>query len=274
MFRNEKNFLDELQKNKTLYNIFIYIGTYSTTYVEEHTYFKEKEVELKELITAIKTNVENKSNAIIQSYIDTLIRYGLCKYVIKNDKNPFLKDTSNDADDISRLNYYKNLGYPKQDTEIILTTEPFDYSGISLYSKIMEDIKFEEAHKKFGENLSLSIAEITKPYDDKFVKLTKELEDKVLELNGMVDSGIIKNIQVISIFAGIISLLFANIMGIKEFSSIGIKGVLTLNSSMVMAIFALILFIKLLIVGGKIGSKAIFYCLLIIALTTIPLIFL
>ena len=202
-----------------------------------------------------------------------MIKYGLCEYVIKNVENPFLKDNSNDDNDINRLNYYKNLGYPKQETEIKLTNSLNDgCSGLALFRDICSDIKDKEDTEKFGETIQLSIDEITKPYDDKLKALSKELEDRMFEITRTVDSGIIKNIQVISVFAGIISLLFANIMGIKEFSSIGISGILTLNSSMVIAVFALILFAKLLIVGGKISFKTIFYCFLIILFTTIPFI--
>ncbi|MBB6716380.1 hypothetical protein [Clostridium gasigenes] len=205
-------------------------------------------------------------------YIDRLISYGLCKYVIENDKNPFLADNSTDNDDVNRLNYYKDLGLQKQNIEIQLTNRPYGCGGSVLFTKIYRDKESEEANNRAREHLQLGIDMITNPYDDKLKKLTKDLEAKMREVNHAIDSGIIKNIQVISIFAGIISLLFANIMGIKEFSSIGIIGVMTLNSSMVMAVFALILFSKVLVLGEKISLKDIFYCVVIILFNIIPIV--
>lgn len=268
MVRNEEYFLNELQKDVTLYSIFNCIGEYSTIYHEEINFMESKQVKLKDIIDTIKSHVVNKSENVIQIYIDILIKYGLCEYVIENDKNDFIKDID------KRLEYYKDLGYPKENTEIKLTQNAhIACSGVVLYKRIISDKQSEKFAKEFEEEFKLEIEKIIKPYNDRTEKLTSELEDKISEMNRVVDSGVIKNIQVISVFAGIISLLFANIIGLKEFSNIGIRGMLILNSSMIMAILALIIFTKILIIGGEIKGKYIFYCLLIILFSTIPIIF-
>lgn len=271
MYRDEDYFLIELQKDEMLYNIFNCIAEYSTTYHDKWNWVVSKPVQLKDVMVIIKSDVAHKSDSIIQDYIDTLIRYGLCHYVIENDKNEFMQDNGSDINDSKRLEYYKDLGYPKENTPIKLTTQiPIGCSGESLYSRIIKNRESEISDKKTLESINLWQEGITKPVVDRIEKRNKEIDDKITEMNRAVDSGIIKNIQVISVFAGIITILFANIMGIKEFSNIGVRGLLILNSSMVIGIFSLILFTKLLIVGGKIERKAIFYCFLLILFITIP----
>lgn len=221
MFRNENYFLDELKKDTVLYDIFSCIGEYSTIYHEDYSYFEPKQVKLEDVMVIIKSHVINKSDSVIQTYIDKLINYGLCKYVIENDNNTFMSDNSKDIDDDNRLKYYNDLGYPKEDTQIKLTSHILlGCSGISLYENIVMDKKSIGNKKLFAEQFQSIVDEIAKPYDDKIKNLTRKLDDKMIEVNHTIDSGVIKNIQVISVFAGIISLLFANIMGIKDFQSL------------------------------------------------------
>lgn len=292
MYRDENYFFDELQKDEVLYKIFSFIGEYSSIYYEKPNFFKPKQVNLKDIINAIKSNIINKSDNIIQTYIDTLIKYGLCKYVIENDNNAFMTDNREDIDDANRLKFYNDLGYPKEDAQIILTSNIGGCSGISLYKKIFMDKKYKEDEKFINENLQSCINAITEPYDEKIKELIKKLDDitqpydekiqdltnkldkKMNEVNHAIDDGVIKNIQVISIFAGIISLLFANVMGIKDFSTIGVPGLFKINLFMVLSIFALIIFVKLLIIGDKLDKRTMIICLLIILFISVPIFFL
>ncbi|MBB6716379.1 hypothetical protein [Clostridium gasigenes] len=61
MFRDEDYFLNKLREDKVFYDIFIFIGSYSTTYNEKHDYFELNKVNLKEIISGIKTDVEKKA---------------------------------------------------------------------------------------------------------------------------------------------------------------------------------------------------------------------
>lgn len=260
MVKREEYFINELKKDHVLYGIFFCIAEYSTVseYIQNNKYIQQCSVKLRDVIYTIKSNVVNKSDNIIQMYIDNLIKDGLCEYCIENNES--------DSDATDLLKYYKDLGYPKEDTKIRLGS-----IGINVFRKINSDNESQKELKELSEKLQSIVDDITKPYDDKlkmyddkFQKLTKEYDNTISKVDHMIDSGVIKNIQVLSIFAGIISLLFANIIGIKEFSSIGISGVLALNLSMLIAIIVLILASKLLIVGGEQDKKSIAICLIIL----------
>lgn len=279
MFRDEEYLLNMLKVDIDLYNVFYFLGETSVTretittphYID---LFRPQEILLEDFIKDVRSTATKKSAKIIQDYIDKLVSLGLCKYIVE-DESGIDFNNSTDEKDSERLRFYKNLGLPKVDSSISLTNNNLmGCDGVSLYRKIVIDAEEKIKDENYKKELKSAFIKVFSPYEQEIDKLKNEIQNKINEMNKNVDSGVIKNIQVISVFAGIISLLFANIMGIKEFATIGIIGILILNVSTVTSIFSLLLFSKWLIIGEKVKCATILISILIIIILIIPIILL
>lgn len=237
--------ISKLKNEGELYNIFYKISTYST--INQKGLIKPKSVKLKDIISIIKSEILQKDDSIIKSQIDHLISYGLLEY------------TNREGVDCVCLSEIK-LG-------------SHSHSGVGLYKKILLKQEEEKKLEEGSQKLELSFNQILNPYEQRIEALTEELNEKMDKINNMIDNDIIKNIQVISVFAAIISLLFANVIGVIEFEAIGSTGLLVLNLSVLLSIFALLIFTKLLIIKDKINYKIVFSCLAIIFIITMFIFF-
>lgn len=235
--KEEQNIFEELQNNEELYNTFVSIARYTTTN-DERGMLKIFSVKLEECFNVVKNNGINKENSVIKNYIERLITYKLVKYEVNVE----------DHED-------------EEELKIILTDTSTGISGFKIYLRIKSNEEMEKNEKYQMEETSRLFEEITQPYKSKL----EEVEQKI-------DDGIIKNVQVISIFAGVIALLFTNIIGIKELGQNGIKGLMFINASMIMAIFALIVFTRQLIVKRDFTVKSLGICIITIFLTFLPIV--
>lgn len=277
MWRDEKYFSEELKHDKILEEVFMQIGNLSVVRTKNSVvdYFKETNQPLDELMKVLTAKLE-KNETAIQHYVDILIKWGLIKYVVNNEDGLDLNNESDDKDE-DRFNFFKSKGHPVKGSNIILTNGGMHMgcTGIVLYSKIIKDNEYEEstveAAKMLEESLTSGVNEILAPYKAEIETLKSELEKKIEAVNKELSNGIIKNIQVLSIFAGMISLLFANIMGIKEFATIGVAGLITINVSVVIAIFALLLFSKWIVIGEKVEKQQLWGCIAIILVLSVPI---
>jgi hypothetical protein len=270
MWRDESEFINILSGDELLNNIYIFIANYSCEINSDKfagKLFVEYPVEYNEVIKRIEKICE-KGRPIIENYIQRLLSFGLIEFVTEN-KIDIINDNGTDENDQKRLETYKELGLPNETCKIKLThfDEYMGCSGVGLYRRIILDKEEEEFSNSFGHSLESLI----EPFENEIDQLSKNLEEKMSEVNKTVDSGVIKNIQVISVFAGIISLLFANIMGVKEFVQIGVRGVLILNLSTVMSILALLIFSKWIILDKEIKLSNIIGIVIVFALLIIPI---
>ncbi|NFS30495.1 hypothetical protein FDF12_14900 [Clostridium botulinum] len=237
----ELRMINKLKKDENLYNIFIEICKFSTRRSFENTGFaKALPFIVLEGIETLQQNGIQKSKEIIKSYITTLIEYKLIKFDNENKEND-------------------NVGY---DSEIILTGRSLnELTGVNVYRKIILDEEDEVRIREVKESFECGVNEVLEPYRKKLEEVDKKIDD-----------GIIKNIQVISIFAGIIALLFTNVLGIKEFNIIGAKGLLYVNASITMTIFAFIVFTRQLIINRQFDLKSLGKCILVLLMTFLPII--
>lgn len=278
MWRDENYFYEVLKHDTILEEVFMQLGNLSVVRNKNSNFdfFKENNQPFDELMKILAEKLE-KNGAVIQHYIDILIKWGLVKYVVDNEEGLNLNNGSDDKDE-ERLKFFKSKGLPVKDCKIVLTNGSMimGCTGISLYRKIILYKEYEESKAKIAKELEESftsgVNEILDPYKTEIETLKNELEKKIEDVNRELGNGIIKNIQVLSIFAGMISLLFANIMGIKEFATIGALGLAIINLSVVIALFSLLIFSKWIVIGEKVGKQEFWRCIAIIFVLSIPII--
>jgi hypothetical protein len=278
MWRDENYFSEALKHDTILEAVFMQLGNLSVIRNKNNKFdfFKENNQPFDELMKILTEKLE-KNDVVIQHYIDILIKWGLVKYVVNNEEGLDLNNGSDDKDE-ERLKFFKSKGFPVKDCNIVLTNRSISMgcTGISLYREIILDKEYEESTAEVGkvlkESLTSGVNEILAPYKTEIETLKGELEKKIEQVNRELDNGIIKNIQVLSIFAGMISLLFANIMGIKEFAAIGAMGLATINVSVVIALFSLLIFLKWIVIEEKIEKRQFWGCIAIMFVLSIPII--
>lgn len=91
---------------------------------------------------------------------------------------------------------------------------------------------------------------------DNLRKEIAELESKLSVLKdcaqatqNKLDGILLKQIEIMAVFIVVISVIITNIVGIDAFGNIGIKGLARINIALVIAVFILLLGIKLFILG-------------------------
>ena len=82
----------------------------------------------------------------------------------------------------------------------------------------------------------------------------KQQNEKKSDISKTAGGEIVTSIRVISFLAGIFALIFADTVGLGKLDIIGIKGLIIINISVLLSIFAMLIFVKALIDGE--GIKA------------------
>lgn len=219
---------------------------------------------------AIEKNNILKSKKIIQNNINRLVQLGMIEYV-NEDENPY-KNNASDDEDSDRGLFYRKI--KTESSQIILTTK-MQVSGSNVYRKIClneeEKKSLEESSKKIGECFEGAFEEFFAPHqkeiNDMQTEFTSQMhkaEETYENIKKNLDDSIIKNIQVLSIFAGIIAILFSNIIAIKDLGSNGIKTIVILNLSIISALFFMIVLIRLIIINRD--KKSMNICIILFLL--------
>ncbi|OAA90894.1 hypothetical protein [Clostridium ljungdahlii] len=279
MIRDEQYFIDELKKNDA-YEIFMDIAKCSAEYIVKYRLVTVSEVDMEIVYKTIEKNNILKSKKLIENNINRLVALGLVEYITE-DKNPY-KNNATDDKDIDRGLFYTKKQINTESSQIRLTTD-MQVSGSNVYRKICldkeEEKSLEESAKEIKDCFESAFEEFLAPHQDEInnmqTKFTSEMEkaEKTYEnIQKNLDDNIIKNIQVLSIFAGIIAILFSNIIAIKELANNGIKTIVILNLSIISALFFMIVLTRLVIINRD--KKSMYICIILFALIFVVLLIL
>lgn len=74
--------------------------------------------------------------------------------------------------------------------------------------------------------------------------VAKEIDDKL-------ENNLLKQIEILTVFVVIISLIITNVLGIDALSNYGLRGMIILNTAYVISVLFLLLGIKIIILGFK-----------------------
>jgi len=276
MIRDEQYFIDELKKNDS-YEIFMAIAKCSAEYSEKHRWVNVSEVDIQTVYKAIEKNNILKSKKLIENNINWLVSLGLIEYVTE-DKNPY-KNNATEDEDFNRSSFYTQKEINIESSKIKLTTH-MQVSGSNVYRKICLDEEetksleesanalrsgFEEAFNEFFAPHQEEINNMQTQFTSKMQKAEKTYEN----IQKNLDDNIIKNIQVLSVFAGIIAILFSNIIAIKELATNGIKTIVILNLSIISALFFMLVLTRLVIINRD--KKSMYICIILFVLIFIVL---
>lgn len=252
----------EWLQEKDLYASFIAIAKSSTT-MELNTIWPTS-LTWEEASAFLKNAEPNICKSIIDQRIKLLLYYGFLVYDGVDAPHVHNVKYSNN-DGILDQTHDKFISDFEQDHPICNTTlirlskdAEADISGCFIYNQILD----EEADEKAKKSMEEIFSPIEKSYKEYVDKSKSELEKKI---NNIEDSTV-KSIEIISIFSAIITLLLTNIIGVINLSKFGIKSLLLVNMSVVISIFFLLLFTRLLIrekekkysLGIAIGLVALF----------------
>jgi hypothetical protein len=233
----------EWLQEKDLYASFIAIAKSSTTM--EFNSVWPTPLMWEEAYAFLKSAEPNICKSIIDQKIKLLLYYGFLVYDgidaphvhnVKYNSNDGILDQIHDK---FIFDYEQN--HPICNTTLIRLSKDAeaDISGCFIYSQILD----EEADEKAKKSIEKAFSPIEKSYKKYVDKSKSELEKKI---NNIEDSTV-KSIEIISIFSAIITLLLTNIIGVINLSKFGIKSLLLVNMSVVISIFFLLLFTRLLI---------------------------
>ena len=98
-------------------------------------------------------------------------------------------------------------------------------------------------------------------YENKIKTLEKQsadLESKlgllkiaVKDISDKIENNLLKQIEILTVFVAIISLIITNVIGIDAFGNVGIVGLLKIDGAFVISVFVLLLCVKFVILGSK-----------------------
>lgn len=276
MVRNEQYFIDELKKDNC-YEIFMCIAKCSAKYISKSRWVTTTPVDEEIVFRAINEKFL-KSKELIENDINRLISIGLIEYVSK-DKNPY-RNNATDDEDAERMIFYNKKDMSIEERKICLTTD-MQISGRNLYLKICSKDEEDENLKKSSENIKKLMQEmfndLYEPHQEEINKMQNEIKlhmdkaEKTYEnIEKNLGDSIIKNIQVLSVFAGIIAILFSNIIAIKEMATGGIfKTIIILDLSIIVVSFFMLIFTRLIIINKD--KKSLYISVFLFVITLILL---
>ena len=82
-------------------------------------------------------------------------------------------------------------------------------------------------------------------------KMVSTLEHNVKKAEDSMDHTLLKQIEILAVFAVFISLAITNVIGINVLGSMGLRGIAVIDFGYVVSAFILLLGIKFIIVGTK-----------------------
>lgn len=260
----------ESLKESGLYDYFVWIADASCINDSQSHWIDVNQMPMNEAIEILKQHVPTISKEVLKHNIQRLIRKGLLKY---SDHEIDCIDNFEDTQFPLRNNKYFEslLEFEKNvtDESTIELTQSAQISGKALYQAILDDACDEKLRNDFENSFQAAIDEGVKEYKSYVDKTKDELEKRLKD----VENSTIKSIEIISVFAAIISLLVVNMSSIATFAEKGLSSVLLINTSTIVCIFFLLLFTRV-IVCEKGGWKEIIKWIFLVAIFLFLMIFL
>lgn len=260
----------ESLKGSDLYDCFIWLAEASCINIPELHWIEVNPMSMNDAVEILKQHTPTISKEVLKRNIQRLIYKGLLKYsdhdinYIENFED--IKDpTHNNKYCQSLFEFEKNI----TDESKIELTQKAHISGRALYKAILDDACDEKLRNDFENSFQAAIDEGVKEYKSYVDKTKDELEKRLKD----VENSTIKSIEIISVFAAIISLLVVNMSSIATFAEKGLFSVLLINTSTIVCIFFLLLFTRV-IVCEKGGWKEIIKWIFLVAIFLFLMIFL
>lgn len=249
-------------KEADLYDSFIWIAKATCINHSESNWLDIKPIAMNDAVEILKQYIPTISKEIFKSNIQRLIHKGLLKY---SDHKIEYIDNFEDAKALVYNNRYLQslMEFEKNvtDESKIELTRDAQISGQELYQEVLNDIQEKKAFDDLENSFQYAINEGVDKYKA-YVDKTKDELDKRLK---DVENSTIKSIEIISVFAAIISLLVVNMSSIATFAEEGLSSVLIINMSTIVCIFFLLLFTRV-IICGKGGWKEILKWILLVTI--------
>ncbi len=270
MNRTEKDFLALLEKDQLLKDVFCAVSEYTTLLHEIEgvgRYIESTPTTYLDIIDSIRVNkITRKSINIVTRTFDRLVKLGLVKYIIDGDTYDL--DNANDSDDEARLKHYSDLGCP-QDNSIVQLTDSQSWVGCTgrdLYYAYKQKIEKAEDDKATLDILTESMNTIKKPFEDKFTTLSNEFEDKIKIVEKTAQNSLLKNTEVLSVFSAVIAIIITNVVGLTALKTLNLSGLVIVNCTAVLAIAALLILTRILVINEKLSAGQIVTYIIVITI--------
>lgn len=260
----------ESLKESGLYDYFIWIAEATCINNPELHWIDVNSIPMNETVEILKQHAPTISKEVLKRNIQRLIYKGLLKY--SDHKIDYIDNFEDTKSPLHDNKYFKSfLEFEKNvtDESNIELSQNAQISGRELYQEILDDMRGKKAFENLGNSLQSAINEGVDEYKSYVDKTKDELEKRLKD----VENSTIKSIEIISVFAAIISLLVVNMSSIATFAEKGLSSVLLINTSTIVCIFFLLLFTRV-IVCGKGGWKEIIKWIFLVAIFLFLMIFL
>lgn len=260
----------ESLKESGLYDYFIWIAEATCINNPELHWIDVNSIPMNETVEILKQHAPTISKEVLKRNIQRLIYKGLLKY--SDHKIDYIDNFEDTKSPLRDNKYFKSLlEFEKNvtDESNIELSQNAQISGRELYQEILDDMRGKKAFENLGNSLQSAINEGVDEYKSYVDKTKDELEKRLKD----VENSTIKSIEIISVFAAIISLLVVNMSSIATFAEKGLSSVLLINTSTIVCIFFLLLFTRV-IVCGKGGWKEIIKWIFLVAIFLFLMIFL
>lgn len=252
----------ESLKESGLYDYFIWIAEATCINNPELHWIDVNSIPMNETVEILKQHAPTISKEVLKRNIQRLIHKGLLKY--SDHKIDYIDNFEDTQAPLRDNKYFKSLlEFEKNvtDESNIELSQNAQISGRELYKAILDDACDEKLRNDFENSFQAAIDEGVKEYKSYVDKTKDELEKRLKD----VENSTIKSIEIISVFAAIISLLVVNMSSIATFAEKGLSSVLLINASTIVCIFFLLLFTRV-IVCEKGGWKEIIKWIFLVAI--------
>ena len=110
----------------------------------------------------------------------------------------------------------------------------------------MEDNRLSSVNDDIGKREQDLKSEITALE----VKLSS-LKDTADAIHARIDGILLKQIEILTVYIAVVSLIITNIIGLDALGNIGIKGLIRINLVYVVSVFIILIGVKVFILGFK-----------------------
>ena len=260
----------ESLRESGLYDYFIWIAEASCINNPQLHWIDINSIPINETVEILKQHAPTISKEVLKCNIQRLIHKGLLKY--SDYEIDYIDNFEDEKFPAHCSKYFQSLlQFEKtvtDESKIELTQNAY-ISGRELYQEILDDMRGKKAFEDLGNSLQSAINEGVDEYKSYVDKTKDELEKRLKD----VENSTIKSIEIISVFAAIISLLVVNMSSIATFAEKGLSSVLLINTSTIVCIFFLLLFTRV-IVCEKGGWKEIIKWIFLVAIFLFLMVFL
>lgn len=261
----ESQFISFLEENTMLKDVFISICNYSAEKLPIGDGYRWK-IEAKSIGEITKQLLTDHLDAITKEGIIFCVEYLISTKLIK-----YIDLTEAKKEEISVA--VENQVEAESDAEtqvenkVVKLTNRGDFilcSGIQLYEAFLRIDEREKQSAIFEKRTTEFFENLQRPLNERIEKLSEEVEESKKIVEKTTRESLIKNIEIISLFTAVITILISNAFGFVGAESVEIKKIIGLNFSIIFSLVILIAFTQTMILDRKLDRKTLI--LLIIAL--------